>query len=347
MNTRVGSAASASRSANSFCDSPIRSPAKRTSRLTGSTSSSPSRMRPVPGRPRARRKIASIRRRSSPYENGFADVVVAAALEPAQAVQLPGAAREQDQRQPRVDPRDERVRAPDARHEVQPRAVRQPDVHDREVRLAELEHAQGVAQRVRRQHLVAVGGQVVGEEGPDQRVVLDEKQCPWVGAHGPHRPRPRKFAPWSARSPAGLRRGEVPAGGELCDAAVSPRLEQPQGPGLDTSVAKGPARCIGARVRRARVLSRPQDRAAIYGICPMRAGVGEETISRTPLLRSPEAPDAPYAARTGGDSPDVPADRQAAGRVPRRDLEHKRQLERVRDSLLLRPEPRGAYSREA
>jgi hypothetical protein len=32
---------------------------------------------------------------------------------------------------------------------------------------------------------------------------------------------------------------------------------------------------------------------------------------------------------------------------PTADREHKRQLERVRDSLLLRPEPRGAYSREA
>jgi|KBSSwiStaDraftv2_1062776.scaffolds.fasta_scaffold11348678_1 hypothetical protein len=32
---------------------------------------------------------------------------------------------------------------------------------------------------------------------------------------------------------------------------------------------------------------------------------------------------------------------------PAADREHKRQLERVRDSLLLRPEPRGAYSREA
>ena len=32
---------------------------------------------------------------------------------------------------------------------------------------------------------------------------------------------------------------------------------------------------------------------------------------------------------------------------PALDLEHKRQLERVRDSLLLRPEPRGAYRREA
>jgi hypothetical protein len=115
---------------------------------------------------------------------GLRDVVVRAELEAAHAIELGGAPRQDHQRQRRVESRGDPVGRPHLADQLEPRAVREPDVDHGEVGALVLQRAQGVASRVGHEQLVAVGGQVVGEKGPDDRVVLDQKQgCSIV--HGP------------------------------------------------------------------------------------------------------------------------------------------------------------------
>ena len=82
-------------------------------------------------------------------DEGLDHVVVDAALEPAHAIELASAAGEHDQRQRRVEPRADAVGGPDTPDEVQPGAVREPEVDDREVRTPRLELAQRVLDRAR------------------------------------------------------------------------------------------------------------------------------------------------------------------------------------------------------
>ena len=123
-------------------------------------------------------------------------VVVDAALEPAHAIELAAAAGEHDQRQRRIEPGADAVGGPDAPDQVQPGAVREPEVDDREVRAPRLELAQRLLDRARDEQVVAVGGEVVGQERPDHRVVLDDQDA--IG-HGKR----RRGAAEKLRPPAG------------------------------------------------------------------------------------------------------------------------------------------------
>ena len=127
----------------------------------------------------------------------LADVVVAAALEAAQAVELARAPAEHDQRHRRVDAAGHAVGGAHAAHDVQARAVGQPEVDERDVGELGLQQPQPVARAVGHEQLVAVGGQVVGQEGARRRVVLDEQDGGGGigGAHGATRSRARASRP--------------------------------------------------------------------------------------------------------------------------------------------------------
>ena len=141
VNTRVGEDASVRSSANSFAASSTRCPRTVAARAAGSISSVPTRSRPRPIRgPRAAQHGRDPQSQLAVRER-LGDVVVRAALEPADAVELAGAARQDDERQRRVQPRDDPVRLAHAPDQVQAGAVGQPDVDDGEVRARELEQA--------------------------------------------------------------------------------------------------------------------------------------------------------------------------------------------------------------
>jgi hypothetical protein len=108
--------------------------------------------------------------------------VVGPALEPAHAIDLRAAPRQDDQRQRRIEPRGDPVGLAHARDQLEPRGVGQPEVDDRHVGLLELQLAQPVADRLGEDDLVPVGGQVVGEERAEDRVVLDEQDGRRVGS---------------------------------------------------------------------------------------------------------------------------------------------------------------------
>ena len=61
------------------------------------------------------------------------------------------------------------------RSSVEPVGVGQAEVDDREVRKRRLEQARASRRSLGLEHLVAVGGQVVGEERPGRVVVLDDQ----------------------------------------------------------------------------------------------------------------------------------------------------------------------------
>ena len=113
-------------------------------------------------------------------------VVVAAAVEPPQAVELAAAAGEDQHRDPRVDPAGDAVRLADGAQEVEARAVGQADVEHDEVGVLRLEQAAGVPGAVGDEQLEAVGGEVVGQEGAGGVVVLDEEDRRPRGVVGGH-----------------------------------------------------------------------------------------------------------------------------------------------------------------
>ena len=78
--------------------------------------------------------------------------------------------------------------------QVEPRAVGQPEVDEREVGLLVLEQPHGVVHRVGQQDVESVRGEVVGEERPQPEVVLDEQEGGGVG-HAGDMPARRKLAP--------------------------------------------------------------------------------------------------------------------------------------------------------
>ena len=127
-------------------------------------------------------------RRHAPSQLGIGerlrDEVVGAALEPAHAVELRRPPGHHDQRQAGIEPRRDAVGGAHARDQVEPRAVGQPEVDEREVGLLVLEEPHGVVHRVGQQDVESVRGEVVGEEGPQTEVVLDEQEGGGVGHAG-------------------------------------------------------------------------------------------------------------------------------------------------------------------
>ena len=100
------------------------------------------------------------------------DDVVGAAVEVADARELVGAAREHDQRHVGVDARRDALGVPHGVEQSERVAV---DVADDEVRLAGLDGGERGVPVLGDEHVVAVGGEVVGEEGAGGGVLLGEQ----------------------------------------------------------------------------------------------------------------------------------------------------------------------------
>ena len=118
----------------------------------------------------------------------LADVVVAPAIEAAQPVELAAAPADHHERHGRIDAARHAVGGAYAADDVQARAVGQAEVDEGDVGELRLQQAQAVAGAVGHEQLVAVGGEVVGQEGARRRVVLDEQDGGGGvgGAHGGH-----------------------------------------------------------------------------------------------------------------------------------------------------------------
>ena len=137
---------------------------------------------------------------------GLAQVVVRSALEAPQPVELAGAPAEDEQRRVGVQPRPDPVGRPHPAQQVQAVAVGQAQVHHRHVRELALQQPEPVPGAVSHQQVVPVRGQVVGQERPLRRVVLDDQhRRPLVVHRGGGGGCPRRFAPAGVR-PAGRRR---------------------------------------------------------------------------------------------------------------------------------------------
>jgi hypothetical protein len=193
VNTRVGSEASARSSANSFCDRSTGAPRRRTTRAAESTSRLTRRAPAQLGAAQERRQAGAQLR----ITEGLAQVVVASALEAAQAIELGIAAAEHEHRHGRIDAAGDAVGRAGQAHEVQARAVRQAEVDDRGIGELRLQQPQAVAHRLGDEQLVAVGREVVGQERPRRLVVLDDEDGGGgIGeAHGATRSAPRETRP--------------------------------------------------------------------------------------------------------------------------------------------------------
>ena len=130
VNTRVGSSASARSSANSFLDRWIgvavaAAPRARTHRSRAA--------RRAAARPPGRRRGAATRGDPRPQlgiAEGLDDVIVSAALEAPQAIELAGPAGEDDHRQVGIDPARAAIGDADVAQQVEPVAVGQAEVDD-------------------------------------------------------------------------------------------------------------------------------------------------------------------------------------------------------------------------
>ena len=160
----------------------------------------------------------------------LADVVVATAVEPPQPIELARAAAHDHERHRRVDAAGHAVRRTYAAHDVQAGAVGQTEVDQGEVGELRLQQPQAVARAVGDEQLVAIGGEVVGQEGARRRVVLDEQDGGGGigGAHGRSRSRQARSRP--------LRR-------DAGDRALTPRAERP-------GLKHGIDRCAALELRR-------------------------------------------------------------------------------------------------
>ena len=130
----------------------------------------------------------------------LAQVVVGAALEAAQAIDLPCPAGQQHDRRARVHAAGDAVRRPQPPQDLEPREIGKPQVEQQEVGCRGLQQAQGVSRAVAGEHLVAVGGEVVGEERAGRVVVLDDEDGGGVVGHAPTRRRARRSRRLSSRS---------------------------------------------------------------------------------------------------------------------------------------------------
>jgi hypothetical protein len=129
----------------------------------------------------------------------LAEVVVGPAVEAADAVDLrrpPG--EEQDGRRG-VHAAREPVGLPEPAQQVQPAGVREDEVEQHEVGVLGLQQPDGIARAVARDHVVAVGGEVVGEERAGRGVVLDDEDGGGVVGHASTRHDRRRFRPLSPR----------------------------------------------------------------------------------------------------------------------------------------------------
>ena len=152
-----------------------------------STSSAPTRSRPGRRRTSARRSSACDARAQLGVAERLADVVVAPALEARRPIELTRAPADHDQRHRGVDAAGDAVGGAHAAHEVEARAVGQAEVDEGDVGELRLQQTQTLAGAVGDQQLVAVGGQVVGQERARRRVVLDDEdggggigRCSWA-----------------------------------------------------------------------------------------------------------------------------------------------------------------------
>src|SRR5436305_14231784 len=116
---------------------------------------------------RAGPAFAAPQQRSDPgLELGIGErlshVVVTPAPEAAQAVELAGPARYNEDREVRVEPPSDAIRLAHFTQEVQSVAVRESEIKDRQIRELGGDHVLGVAGGLRLQDLVAVCREIVG-----------------------------------------------------------------------------------------------------------------------------------------------------------------------------------------
>ena len=255
---------------------------------SGSSSSVPDAQQPAPAAgPRAPQQRADPQPQLAVGER-LRHEVVAPALEPAHAIGLRRAPREHEQRQPRIEPRAGARRHRTRAQQLQTGAVREPDVHDRQVDRVVLEHPQRVAQRPGRAQLVAVGGQVVGEERAGRGVVLDDQDRRGVVGHaGRRRARARNLAPVRQHGilPAmarTIRRTEVSECrrcSTFCDRVIRP------------------ATCIAAALPRALPVRRPAVRAPLHGLPAQGLRDGDRRRALPARPSAPAAASAPSSSR--------------------------------------------------
>ena len=156
-----------------MADSSTRRPASRTTRVAGSSESSPTE-----SSPRRAPAVAAAQQRAHPrqqlrVEERLAEVVVGPAREAANPVGVAGAAAQHDHREVGVDRRPGRRRRARGRA-GEAAAVREAQVEHHQRRLAHLDGPQALP-RPGAGHAEAVGGEVVEQEGPRGLVVLDHQ----------------------------------------------------------------------------------------------------------------------------------------------------------------------------
>jgi hypothetical protein len=105
------------------------------------------------------------------------EVVVTPALKAADPVELPGAAGQQDDGQVWVDPAGGPVRAAQLTQQVEPVAVREAQIDDRQIGTPDRHQPQTIGRRGGHQGLISVRQEVVREERPRRPVVLDNQDC--------------------------------------------------------------------------------------------------------------------------------------------------------------------------
>ena len=106
---------------------------------------------------------------------GLGDVIVGAAVEASEPIEVSGAAGEDKDRQLWVDAPGDAVGFADAANEVEAVEIGQAEIDERQVRKASLHQALGFGSGLGLQELVAVYGEIVGEELAGWAMVLDDQ----------------------------------------------------------------------------------------------------------------------------------------------------------------------------
>ena len=219
--------------------------------------------------------------------------VVGAALEAAHAIGLARAPAEHDQRQPRVEPRAGPAAVAQRAQQLEPRAVGQAEIEQDEVDRVVLERAQRVAQRAGHEQLVAVGGQVVGQEGPRRELVLDDQDGGGLG-HARQEGREAAFSPpVAARASTMLPRWRGRSAAPRSASAAMRTLLRPRDP---------PRELRRRRLPRALPVRRPAQRTALHGLPAqgLRDRDRRRAVPRRPSARgAASAPSSSRARRCG------------------------------------------------